>query len=235
MDKNKLNELLDSIYELEGLVHLALNRDDNPAHLPELIKLKGEELGRRAAGMVSTDEPELPQAKTDQPVNPEPQEHHKEEMPLYIVESAEGEMTADESGVEEEMQSVVDSVFDALPVEDNVLNEDIEINSSEEIEDSKGDIPHVISVPTEEKIAKGPMAVVKEPKGRLVFSINDRYLFKRELFANSDADFNNTLSLVASMENYEEAEDYFLGELQWDQKKSEVIGFLEIIKKYFKE
>ena len=73
-----------------------------------------------------------------------------------------------------------------------------------------------------------------EPRGRLVFSINDRYRFRRELFNGSDVDFNTTLSLVASMDDYEEAEDYFLDELQWDEKSPDVIDFLEILKNYFK-
>ena len=40
---------------------------------------------------------------------------------------------------------------------------------------------------------------------------------------------------MASMENYDEAESYFIDELQWDVKRQEVADFLEIIKKYFKE
>lgn len=75
-----------------------------------------------------------------------------------------------------------------------------------------------------------------EPKtrGKLVFSINDRYRFKKALFANSDAAFNNTLALLASMENFEEAEDYFLNEEEFDSHNPLVIEFFEIIKKYFK-
>lgn len=177
MDKTKLNELLDSIYELEGLVHLALTRDDSPERLPSLIKMKSEELHKLASQFVPTD----PESPADEP---------KEETPLYTVEDE------TDTPIEEDMQIVVESVFDQLPVDD----------------------------PAD-----------KEPRGRLVFSINDRYRFKRELFNNSDVDFNNTLAIVASMENYDEAEDYFLGELQWDSKQEDVADFLGIIKKYFKE
>lgn len=71
-------------------------------------------------------------------------------------------------------------------------------------------------------------------KGKLVFSINERYRFKKELFDNSDIDFNNTLALVASMEDYEEAEDYFINEEGFDRYQPAVGEFLEIIKRYFK-
>lgn len=170
MNREKLNSLLDSIYELEGLVHLALNRDDSPEALPDLIARKGKEIGRLALMMGNMEEPvEIPE--------PEPVE-----IP---------EPVASETVVADVVEEEPDVVAETAPA--------------------------------------------GEPRGRLVFSINDRYRFKRELFPNSDADFNNTLALVASMENYDEAEDYFLSELQWDQKKPEVIDFLEILKKYFGE
>ena len=74
---------------------------------------------------------------------------------------------------------------------------------------------------------------VSNSRGKLVFSINDRYRFKKELFNNSDVDFNNTVALIASMENYEEAEDYFINEEGFDPGKPVVKDFLEIIKRYF--
>ena len=169
MDKTKLNELLDSIYELEGLVHLALTRDDNPDRLPSLIKMKGVELSELASQL-------------DSGGNDITQQQEESVLP--------------DTPIEEDMQSAVESVFGDLPM------------------DEGGE---------------------REPRGRLVFSINDRYRFKRELFDNSDVDFNNTLAIVASMEDYDEAEDYFLGELQWDAGRTEVADFLEIIKRYFKE
>lgn len=168
MNKENLNALLDSIYELEGLVHLALTRDDSPARLPELIVRKGKELSCLASKIAGSDDKEA---------------------------------------------DVNDDGILLIEEETHLNEEETEVNGMDIDEEN----------------------LSAEPRGRLVFSINDRYRFKRELFANSDADFNNTLALVASMEGYDEAEDYFLGELQWDQKKTDVVDFLQIIKKYFKE
>lgn len=198
MNKERLNELLDSIYELEGLVHLALTRDDSPERLPELIVKKGEELARHAAAVAKAVSLS-PRVTPSSPASP------TEEQPLYVVEQEQAETgsAVNPSPIEEDMQSVVETVFEA--VEESY-------EDAEEVEPQSA-----------------------EPRGKLVFSINDRYRFKRELFNNSDADFNNTLALVASMEDYDEAEDYFLGELQWDQKRGEVVDFLEILKRYFKE
>lgn len=61
MNREKLNSLLDSIYELEGLVHLALNRDDSPAALPELIVRKGRELSSLAEALTRDEDEGKPE------------------------------------------------------------------------------------------------------------------------------------------------------------------------------
>lgn len=238
MVKEKLNELLDSIYELEGLVHLALTRDDNPEHLPELIVRKGEELARRAASVAEADsvagadlEAEVDSvADADSVAHATAPSSKQEKRAAGFCPGAAGfslgaagfcPAAAGFSPIEEDMQSVVESVFNALPVEGNLAENPVEGNWADETEEA-GE--------TDEAGSES-----REPRGKLVFSINDRYRFKRELFNNSDADFNNTLALVASMDGYDEAEDYFLGELQWDSKRGEVIDFLDILKRYFKE
>lgn len=225
MDKTKLNELLDSIYELEGLVHLALTRDDNPDRLPLLIKMKGEAMAKLASGLSSGEpvkdetqaETYVLETETRQDVMPEElipaEKMPMGDMPIEDTPMAD-DLPIEDMPIEEDMQSVVESVFSALP------------------EKKPSPVSLGKTIPAVEK----PLpSSEKEPRGRLVFSINDRYRFKRELFNNSDVDFNNTLAIVASMENYDEAEDYFLGELQWDSKQGDVADFLSVIKRYFKE
>lgn len=265
MYKERLNQLLDSIYELEGLVHLALGRDDNPARLPDLIRHKGEELALLAANVdahVGNDEP---CAGADTPLyivagEEEVMESGGVTEPLENIAGSVSDMVGsevkkDSLPVEEDMQSVVEAVFNSLPEEvvsspavADAASEEVSEPSAESVEVPEAYVP--IAEPTppaydeastyDEASAllmedKRDAASSHEPRGKLVFSINDRYRFKRELFSNSDADFNNTLALVASMENFDEAEDYFLSELQWDQKRGEVVDFLEILKRYFKE
>lgn len=144
---NTLNTLLDSIYELEGLVHLAMQRDETPPSLPQLIARKARQVADLAQA--------LPDPGSGTP------------LPQF-----------------EDTESTVH--------EDN---------------------PHA--------------------RGRLVFSINDRYRFKRELFDGSDADFNTTLALIASMDSFIEAEEYFTGELMWDPARPEVKDFFKTIAQYF--
>lgn len=240
MNREKLNSLLDSIYELEGLVHLALNRDDSPAALPELIVRKGRELSSLAEALTRDEDEGKPEMMTETDVTvsapqeiPEAQPDHTA-MGIHKLDPAEVVETVVPAAVVSDVAEVSGHApvvaYDAAPA------------AVVDPSPAPAVIPSASHVAVAEErvhiVDPAPGAgrqVSTEPRGRLVFSINDRYRFKRELFDGSDAGFNNTLALVASMENYDEAEDYFLGELQWDQKKPEVIDFLEILKKYFRE
>lgn len=65
------------------------------------------------------------------------------------------------------------------------------------------------------------------------FTLNDKYRFRRELFAASDSDFSHTIGLIAKMNSYEEARDYLLGDLCWNSDSETVDDFLTIIKRHF--
>lgn len=290
MNKEDLNGLLDNIYELEGLVHLALAREDCPECLPGLIVRKAEslvELVKPFEASVSTENTE------EIPVNEEMSDSslcQEEPVAENLTESDSPSDTADNNNdmapeapagiadvVEEDLipesesieeispaQQVAeevavtgefeDSAFAqyALPAEDDqILSVSLSENDRQadeniasldetwrdepgsDIDNSVGDTS---GSQLKETVATDDIPVRKsvEPRGKLVFTINDRYRFKRDLFCNSDADFNTTLALVASMDSYDEAEDYFLGELQWNPQREEVLDFLEILKNYFK-
>lgn len=64
------------------------------------------------------------------------------------------------------------------------------------------------------------------------FSLNDRFRYRRELFANNDVDMTDTLNLVETMQSYAEAEEFFYGDLQWDKDSPEVSDFMTVIKNY---
>lgn len=233
MRKEKLNTLLDSIYELEGLVHLAITRDDEPAMLPELIRRKSRELMAHAEKATAE---ESPATETPEPSEPD--------VTTQVYTDATDEYAADEEYdatdeyevAEEETEAApVLSIFQSVPEPESEFVEE----SASEPEREVTPEPKTTSEPEVTPEPKTNQDSYKfqeytEPRGRLVFSINDRYRFKRELFHGSDNDFNTTLSRVASMEGYDEAEDYFLNDLQWDEKSPDVIDFLEILKNYFK-
>jgi hypothetical protein len=62
------------------------------------------------------------------------------------------------------------------------------------------------------------------------FTLNDKFRFRRELFAGDDDDFSSTLVLLAQMPSYEEASDYLFHDLLWDRRDENVLAFMEILK-----
>lgn len=181
--KNNLRELLDKIYELEGLVHLAIKREENSEDFYHLISKKGTEIENLCKKF-----------NFNHSIKP-------------IIESSAPfdlkEYSLDEDLDNESIQKTSETNYDNSTVKnDSENNKDVKTNDIN--------------------------------KGRLVFTINDRFRFRRELFENSDVDFNNTLALMASMDSYDEAEDYFLNEEGFEKSNPVVTDFLEVIKKYFK-
>lgn len=147
-------------------------------------------------------------------------------------ESAEDE----EDEVYEDDSLETDEIFSAEEEKEDKSVTEEEVAVSEEISE-----PVDITLPEEMVSAESvslsePMEAVKEPAAaRPAFCINDRFRFRRELFNNSDADFNATMDLVATMEDYDEAEAYFIGEREWDPEKEEVMDFMAIIRSYFEK
>ena len=68
---------------------------------------------------------------------------------------------------------------------------------------------------------------------RKAFSINDRFRFRRELFEGSEAEFVDAINMIEAMHSYDEARDYFLGDLGWDEDVPEVSEFMTIVRNHF--
>lgn len=65
------------------------------------------------------------------------------------------------------------------------------------------------------------------------FTINDTYRFKRELFSNSNEEWQEALNVLSAMGSYDEAEDYFYNDMAWDAENDEVKAFMEVVKNMF--
>lgn len=68
---------------------------------------------------------------------------------------------------------------------------------------------------------------------RKSMTLNDKFLFRRELFGGNDAELNDTLELLASMHSFDEAEEYIYDDLQWNREDPTVADFMSIIKTFF--
>ena len=65
-------------------------------------------------------------------------------------------------------------------------------------------------------------------------SLNDRFLFQRELFNNNRNEMNNTLEHLNSLGSYEESEKYIRDNFNWDFENQIVNDFLLVVRKGFK-
>lgn len=170
--ENKIKELLDKTYELEGLLLLAMKRTDSTKELFRLILNKGKDINKLCH--------EISGEKS--PVNSREKENDL-------------------------------SSFDDYSIDDDYITSKYKENGDKKYDNK--------SKPSNQR------------RGKLIFSINDRYRFRKELFNNSDIEFNNTVALIASMENFEEAENYFINEEGFDPSNKIVKEFLGIVKRYF--
>lgn len=163
-----------------------------------------------------TEQPEeSAEAEPETPVEEEPTEDEPvEETPA-----------TEESTTEEE----------TLPETDDT-QEEAEDNTPEETENSADEEPAVQEddkTPTERITIDEAFIRNKSKDLRSAFSINDSFRFRRELFGNSAAEMADAINLAEAMQTFDEAEEYFYGDLGWDKDSEEVKEFMTIIRNHF--
>lgn len=73
-----------------------------------------------------------------------------------------------------------------------------------------------------------------EPRNRgRLFSINDRFLYARELFGGKLENFDAAINEIITLDSYDEAEDYLVSEWDIDPESSYGMRFLAVISKLF--
>lgn len=237
LNKERIKYLLDTAFELEGLLQLANSREEIPAQVETLIREKITLLG----DAVATEETVTDHLPVDGTL----------EQETHVEVSEEKKPEEREHSIEEfEPVEVEEPSFESYDLDDDVdddADDDADDESEEKLEEE--DYPEE-DYPEEEVTVVGsapePMTIKKEPESSGVdkvrdtktasapiFSINDRFLYSRELFGGRIADFEDALKDVASMENYEEAEEYFISELGFNPELPGVQSFLAIIEKCF--
>lgn len=208
MTHHQLSEMLDKVYELEGLVMLALSRDDSRESIERLINVKIGELG--SSTDVSAIHPSGGGFDFDASYNlEEPEPEAAVEIPA----------PASAPAVEIATPAPAVEIPAPVPVSEPAVEPPV--------------IAPAPQTPAPVTQAETPAPARSGVAGRLVFSINDRYRYRRELFGGNDAAFSDALSRVAAMDSYDEAEGYFLDDCQWDLERPEVVDFMGVLRKYF--
>lgn len=237
--KTDIRKMIAEAYELEGLLLLADNRGaDTPEYvftaigekLDRLQMLLGEREGdegeemQEDACMVEND---VADAGSEEP-EPEPEEDVAE---VTAEQVADGEY-------DNEQEPMVELVLDDEPTAEpdaetpNVADEtedvEAEDNIEEETEANEKASDDSEPLRLDEKLQRSRSKDLKS-----AFSLNDTFRFRRELFGNSAAEMTDALHVVEAMHSFDEAEDYFYGDLGWDRESDDVKEFMAIIKNHF--
>lgn len=207
MDQTTCERLLNLTFEIEGLVMLLRERADcAPDEVLPLLRDKVAELNRLAGNDTDSERQARPATE------PDPQPEAEEE-----TEEAQSEAIAEATAPEEAEEAAV-----VASVEYEESN-DADINLQPSLFDTPESVERI-----DARLARESARDIHR-----ALTINDRFRFKRELFGNSDAQLNDALDVIAAMNSYDEAEDYFYNDLVWDKDSEDVKDFMSVVANHF--
>lgn len=177
-----------------------------------------------------------------------PEERQEESLEYEETDVPEEEET--EVPEEEESQDFAENEDIEMPEEEELGNDDEILFNLEEEDDSINFEPPVkeestLEIDLTDKVATNVNAdtdkikqiPVKKRETRIksAFSLNDRFLYSRELFDGNMKMFDSTLDFLEGIDEYPIIEDYFYSELEWDPENRYVATFMDILRPFFKE
>ncbi len=140
--------------------------------------------------------------------------------------------STDPAVTEEPQQPETES--ETKPVEEGVVDFGV---------DNEAESDGKVEMEVEETVSENTDAEAPEPeekkkrtvKLKSAFSLNDRFLYARELFDGNMKMFDSTLEFIEGIEDYSIIEDYFYSELEWNPENLHVAAFMDILRPHFKE
>lgn len=237
--KTDIRKMIAEAYELEGLLLLADNRGaDTPEYVFTAI---GEKLDRLQMLLGEREGDEGEEMQEDACMVENDVADAGSEEPELEPEEDVAEVTAEQVAdgeYDNEQEPMVELVLDDEPTAEpdaetpNVADEtedvEAEDNIEEETEANEKASDDSEPLRLDEKLQRSRSKDLKS-----AFSLNDTFRFRRELFGNSAAEMTDALHMVEAMHSFDEAEDYFYGDLGWDRESDDVKEFMAIIKNHF--
>lgn len=229
-DNDRVNEILNLVYEIEGVTELALDNEERRDDRITILKTKVLEL----QGMVSALEGENGNAAPADGATPAGQSAEKRfEGSEYCIDDSYPQAQGKIFG--EELSDGINRV-----IKDEAETDIAEAEQSEKLTAAVTDDadrleqePDAYEEKTDEIDAVSAADRNRLEELKKLFSINDKFRYRRELFGNSSADFEASLSLVSKMSRLYQAEDYFYNDLEWDAHDDEVASFMTKIEDFF--
>lgn len=173
----------------------------------------------------------------------EPLEEPKEESEEESFEESEEEPleelkkeSEEESFEESEERSINEDVQNSDEKNNVTEDDDILLTFDEEEAETEIGAPGIdlTSEPTP-NLTNQATGAKKQTKLKSSFSLNDRFLYSRELFNGNMKMFDSTLEFIEGIEDFPIIEDYFYNELEWDPENMHVATFMEILRPNFRE
>ncbi len=219
---NSIAKLLTTVYELEGLLLVVSKHgDDTPPEVIEALKSKAQAAHELAQLMEWHAGGSAEATETEAEPKAEPKAISELDAEAEAAVIVEPKPDTNEDEVEAESFHMPEAEPEEAKPEETAVPADDDAEDDDEINEEDG-------IRVDEKLQR---SISKDL--RKAFSINDRFRFRRELFANSDIEMRDAIDMVECMHSAEEAEDYFYNDLNWEKTSPEVKDFMEIIKKHF--
>ncbi len=197
-----IDRMLNKAIEIEGLLRIL--KDGNPApEVYELLQNKIRELDEESKRL--SEENNSPE-ETEESSKP----YEEDDIFLTLDETEEDTETSEEpSDAETEAETETEDVTEAVTITE----------TKPEAEESR-------PASEGEKINRNR----RTAKLKSIFSLNDRFLYTRELFDGNMKMFDSTLDFLEGVDDYAVIEDYFFNEMEWDRENEYVVSFMEMLK-----
>lgn len=217
MTKDNLDEMLELTLEMEGLLTLMLKRDDmTPPRVTAMLERKARRFN------------ELLNIKTIEAnaAGPAPAKCAVEAQSMVVepvVASVQESIPQPEEPAEIEQQVEQEEIAEAAEMEQTEDAGPAEAAAAPVAEES----PAAIEEPAE--------LVLNDvlSKGKLSFTLNDKFRFKRTIFDNSEEEFEGTIRVINDMTSMDEVSDYLYNDLCLDPNNEDVKYFVEVVSAHF--
>ncbi len=214
------NKLLKTTYELEGLIMLQTSDHDHSAEMVD--SMIAEKINALAEAVCLRAKVEAEEVN-----EPEPLTSDEKELIEDAPQEAQSETEAD---AEKEAEKAADAekVADAVSFEESGLAAGPRLEAGKTEPEKKAEIADAPAVTLDEKLARERAKDIYK-----AFTLNDKFRFRRELFRDSQQEFDEALDVIAQMCTIDEAEEYVYDDLCWDPENDAVKEFMEVVARHF--
>lgn len=211
MTESQISALLDATYELEALLSLSQIRQGAPERIADLIRMKADTIVTLAYDGKPDPNIATPALEIDNTSDTYSLDEKEEVLPTDEAESAEEYIVEEESANPAEEATPEDEAEDEAEPKEKIT-----------------EIVETPPIPTIMPKTGADISVLQR-----LFSLNDKFRFRRELFNGNDEEFTATLQMIAKCDTLTDAEAYIYSDLQWDPDSEAVKAFIGVIANYF--